>query len=200
MNYFRDNYATLNLFRVLLVIFALIAVVSPLVTMMILKEDKTILIMDQAGNFHLTAGHGMRDAKKLQLQCVTAAVTALLTRTPDGYLYKDLLYQSFTRNCDEYLVKHLEDTKKEFELKNIRQIPEIKKTHILNQGNGRYLVHVKIYLTRACQYQNVKFVENLELIVTFLMIENPDISANGRLPLAVMEVVRFELRKLEAQK
>ena len=37
MNYFRDNYTQLNTLRVMLVIFALIAVVAPIVTLLILQ-------------------------------------------------------------------------------------------------------------------------------------------------------------------
>ena len=50
MNYFRDNYTQLNTLRVMLVIFALIAVVAPIVTLLILQEEKKVLIMDQGGN------------------------------------------------------------------------------------------------------------------------------------------------------
>jgi len=197
MNYFRNNYATLNIYRTLIVIFALIAVASPLATMMILQEEKKVLIMDQGGNYHLVVGRDMRNAKELQMACVKAAAAALLTRTPDGYLYKELLYQSYTKNCEKYLADHLEETKPEFELKKIRQMPEIKKIQLLDQGNGRYLAHVKVYLTRACQYQEVTFVETAEAILSFLLVENPDISANGRLPLAVAQIIRLDVKKIE---
>ena len=43
MNYFRDNYTQLNTLRVMLVIFALIAVVAPIVTLLILQAAITIL-------------------------------------------------------------------------------------------------------------------------------------------------------------
>ena len=197
MNYFRDNYSNLNLFRVLLVIFAIIAVTSPIITIMLLQEEKKVIIMDSAGNFHLAVGMDFRDAQKLHLRCVQAAVAALLTRSPEDYIYKDLLYQAFLRNCDDYLRKHMDDTREEFKLKRIRQIPEIKRVKILDQGNGQYLAHVLVYLTRACQYQEAKFVENLDCTLSFLMVENPDISANGRLPLAVIKVIRFDLKKAE---
>ena len=200
MNFFKDNYTTLNTFRILLVIFAIIAVTSPIITMIILKEEKDVLIMDAAGNFHLVVGRSFQSANVLHLRCVKAAVAALFTRTPDGFLYKDLLFQAFTGNCEKFLAKHIEDTKNEFDLKKIRQIPEIKQARILKQGNGKYLAHVLVYLTRACQFTDLKFVENLECMVTFIMIENPDISANGRFPLAVVKVERLELRKVEAKK
>lgn len=200
MNYFKDNYTTLNTFRILLVIFAIIAVTSPILTMIILKEEKDVLIMDAAGNYHLVIGRSFQSANELHMRCVKAAVTALFTRTPEGFLYKDMLFQAFLANCEKFLSKHVEETKNEFDLKKIRQIPEIKKARILKQGNGKYLAHVLVYLTRACQYQDIKFVENLECMVTFIMVENPDISANGRLPLAVVKVARLDLRKVEDKK
>ena len=189
MNYFRDNYTQLNTLRVMLVIFALIAVVAPIVTLLILQEEKKVLIMDQGGNYHLA------DAKKLHIACAKSAAIALLTRTPAGVLYPDLLKQSFTVDCDDWLRKYFDETKPEFELKKMRQIAEIRKLQILDQGNGRYVAHIKVYLTRACEYQGITFVETAEALLTFAMAENPDISTNGRLPLVTYQILRCDIRK-----
>ena len=186
--------------RYLLVIFALIAVASPIATMLILREDKKVLIMDESGAYHLTPGISFRDAKKLHLACAKMAAVALLTRGPDGVLYPELLHQSFIRNTEEWLKKHFEDTKTEFELKKIRQTAEVQKVRILDQGNGRYVAHVKVYLTRACEYGGVRFIETAEAILSLVMVENPDISTNGRLPLVVMQVIRCDIRKSEDKK
>ena len=200
MNYFRNNYAALNSMRILLVIFALIAVASPITTMLILRQDKKVLIMDTSGTFHLVPAQSFRDAKKLHLACAKMAAVALLTRGPDGVLYPELLEQAFIRNTEDWLRNHFEETRTEFELKKIRQTAEVQKIKILDQGNGRYVAHVKAYLTRGCEYGGVRFVETAEAILTFGMVENPDISANGRHPLVVMQVIRFEIRKQEEKK
>lgn len=195
MNYFRDNYTQLNTLRVMLVIFALIAVVAPIVTLLILQEEKKVLIMDQGGNYHLTVASSFADAKKLHIACAKSAAIALLTRTPAGVLYPDLLKQSFTVDCDDWLRKYFDETKPEFELKKMRQIAEIRKLQILDQGNGRYVAHIKVYLTRACEYQGITFVETAEALLTFTMAENPDIAANGRLPLVTYQILRCDIRK-----
>ena len=195
MNYFRDNYTQLNTLRVMLVIFALIAVVAPIVTLLILQEEKKVLIMDQGGNYHLAVASSFADAKKLHIACAKSAAIALLTRTPAGVLYPDLLKQSFTVDCDDWLRKYFDETKPEFELKKMRQIAEIRKLQILDQGNGRYVAHIKVYLTRACEYQGITFVETAEALLTFTMAENPDIAANGRLPLVTYQILRCDIRK-----
>lgn len=195
MNYFRDNYTQLNTLRVMLVIFALIAVVAPIVTLLILQEEKKVLIMDQGGNYHLAVASSFADAKKLHIACAKSAAIALLTRTPAGVLYPDLLKQSFTVDCDDWLRKYFDETKPEFELKKMRQIAEIRKLQILDQGNGRYVAHIKVYLTRACEYQGITFVETAEALLTFAMAENPDIAANGRLPLVTYQILRCDIRK-----
>lgn len=195
MNYFRDNYTQLNTLRVVLVIFALIAVVAPIVTLLILQEEKKVLIMDQGGNYHLAVASSFADAKKLHIACAKSAAIALLTRTPAGVLYPDLLKQSFTVDCDDWLRKYFDETKPEFELKKMRQIAEIRKLQILDQGNGRYVAHIKVYLTRACEYQGITFVETAEALLTFTMAENPDIAANGRLPLVTYQILRCDIRK-----
>ena len=110
-------------------------------------------------------------------------------------LYPDLLKQSFTVDCDDWLRKYFDETKPEFELKKMRQIAEIKKLQILDQGNGRYVAHIKVYLTRACEYQGITFVETAEALLTFAMAENPDISTNGRLPLVTYQILRCDIRK-----
>ena len=195
MNYFRDNYTQLNTLRVMLVIFAMIAVVAPIVTLLILQEEKKVLIMDQGGNYHLAVASSFADAKKLHIACAKSAAIALLTRTPAGVLYPDLLKQSFTVDCDDWLRKYFDETKPEFELKKMRQIAEIRKLQILDQGNGRYVAHIKVYLTRACEYQGITFVETAEALLTFAMAENPDISTNGRLPLLTYQILRCDIRK-----
>ena len=195
MNYFRDNYTQLNTLRVMLVIFALIAVVAPIVTLLILQEEKKVLIMDQGGNYHLAVASSFADAKKLHIACAKSAAIALLTRTPAGVLYPDLLKQSFTVDCDDWLRKYFDETKPEFELKKMRQRAEIRKLQILDQGNGRYVAHIKVYLTRACEYQGITFVETAEALLTFTMAENPDIAANGRLPLVTYQILRCDIRK-----
>lgn len=195
MNYFRDNYTQLNTLRVMLVIFAMIAVVAPIVTLLILQEEKKVLIMDQGGNYHLAVASSFADAKKLHIACAKSAAIALLTRTPAGVLYPDLLKQSFTVDCDDWLRKYFDETKPEFELKKMRQIAEIRKLQILDQGNGRYVAHIKVYLTRACEYQGITFVETAEALLTFTMAENPDIAANGRLPLVTYQILRCDIRK-----
>ena len=84
MNYFRDNYTQLNTLRVMLVIFALIAVVAPIVTLLILQEEKKVLIMDQGGNYHLAVASSFADAKKLHIACAKSAAIALLNASNSG--------------------------------------------------------------------------------------------------------------------
>lgn len=198
MTFFRNNYNTINSYKTLLLIMVFAMVISNIVTIVLMQEQHRVIIMDNAGNYHLVVAHDLKNADKVRDNCARAAATALLTRNPDGFVFPDLLFQSFLRNCDDWIRNHVQQTATEFSLQKIRQIPEVQKIKILDRGNGYWIAHMQIYLTRACEYEGTKFVDNFETIISFLMVENPDISANGRLPLAVVKVERFDpLRKIE---
>ena len=198
MTFFRNTYNTINSYKTVLLIMVFAMVISNIATILLMREQHKIIIMDNAGNYHLTVAHDLKNADKLRDNCARAAATALLTRNPDGFVFPDLLFQSFLRNCDEWIRDHVQQTAAEFTLQKIRQVPEVQRIKILDRGNGYWIAHMQIYLTRACEYEGTKFVDNFETVVSFLMVENPDISANGRLPLAVVKVERFDpLRKLD---
>ena len=199
MNFFRNNYNTINSYKSVLLIMVFAMVICNIVTIILMREEHKIIIMDNAGNYHLTVAHDLKNADKLRDNCARAAATALLTRNPDGFVFPDLLYQTFLRNCDEWIRNHVQQTAHEFNLQKIRQIPEVQRIKILDRGNGYWIAHMQIYLTRACEYEGTKFVDNFETVISLLMVENPDISLNGRLPLAVVKVERFDpLRKIES--
>lgn len=198
MTFFRNTYNTINSYKTVLLIMVFAMVICNIATILLMREQHKIIIMDNAGNYHLTVAHDLKNADKLRDNCARAAATALLTRNPDGFVFPDLLFQSFLRNCDEWIRDHVQQTAAEFTLQKIRQVPEVQRIKILDRGNGYWIAHMQIYLTRACEYEGTKFVDNFETVVSFLMVENPDISANGRLPLAVVKVERFDpLRKLD---
>lgn len=198
MTFFRNTYNTINSYKTVLLIMVFAMVICNIATILLMREQHKIIIMDNAGNYHLTVAHDLKNADKLRDNCARAAATALLTRNPDGFVFPDLLFQSFLRNCDEWIRDHVQQTAAEFTLQKIRQVPEVQRIKILDRGNGYWIAHMQIYLTRACEYEGTKFVDNFETVVSFLMVENPDISVNGRLPLAVVKVERFDpLRKLD---
>ena len=198
MNFFRNNYNTINSYKSVLLIMVFAMVICNIVTILLMREEHKIIIMDNAGNYHLVVAQDLKNADKLRDNCARAAATALLTRNPDGFVFPDLLFQTFLRNCDEWIRNHVQQTAHEFNLQKIRQIPEVQRIKILDRGNGYWIAHMQIYLTRACEYEGTKFVDNFETVISLLMVENPDISINGRLPLAVVKVERFDpLRKIE---
>ena len=199
MPFFRNTYNTINSYKMLCLICVFALPISIIATIILLREEHKIIIMDNAGNYHLVVAYDLKNADKLRDNCARAAATALLTRNPDGFVFPDLLFQTFLRNCDEWIKNHVQQTAPEFSLQKIRQIPEVRRIKILDRGNGYWIAHMQIYLTRACEYEGTKFVDNFETVVSFLMVENPDISVNGRLPLAVVKIERFDpLRKIES--
>ncbi len=200
LRYFRNQFQREGAYRVVIVMLCILAIAGPIAMAIVLRQEQRMLVMDQAGNYHLVVGRDMRDVRKLHHACATAAATALLTRTPDGYLYKDLLYQTFTSQCKGWLENHLQETSHDFQLKNMRQIPEVKEMQILDKGNGKFEAHLKVYLTQACQYMGIPSVDNANLLLSFRMAANPDISSNGRLPLIVYQVTRYDLKPIKAGK
>ena len=134
MTFFRNTYNTINSYKTVLLIMVFAMVISNIAKILLMREQHKIIIMDNAGNYHLTVAHDLKNADKLRDNCARAAATALLTRNPDGFVFPDLLFQSFLRNCDEWIRDHVQQTAAEFTLQKIRQVPEVQRIKILDRA------------------------------------------------------------------
>ena len=192
MNSFRGWYFLMNLYLWLMALFAVLAIVGPLVTMFLCQQKKPVIIMDGAGNYHQVVSVDFKDAKALQVECVRSAVRALLNRTSTGTDDEALLRQCFLSSCKPQIDKIFAEDKVQFELKNIHQRVEVGKVELIRVTGKNYIANVSGQLVRACEYMKQQFVEVRRFVLVMQMAENPDISTNGKLPLAAAAINRYE--------
>ncbi|MCK4983289.1 MAG: hypothetical protein KAS17_10220, partial [Victivallaceae bacterium] len=155
MSHFKNHYLQSRLYLKIAIFLGLVSIAQPVLIIMLLQEadEKKVIVMDNAGNFHLVKSKPFKDAQKLQIECVKFAVKSLLDRSERGVDDQTGLEQVFLmKNCEEQIKKLIKKEEKEFDKKNINQDCEIGKIHILKQKEGFYLANITGQLIRTCSY------------------------------------------------
>jgi hypothetical protein len=99
------------------------------------------------------------------------------------------------KNCKEQIKKLIESEQKEFNKKNINQDCEIGKINVLRQKEGYYLANITEQLIRTCKYMNHSFIDVKLFQLSLLLYRNPDISANGKMPLCVVKILNYKTKE-----
>ena len=195
MNHFKNHYLQSRLYLKIAIFLGIASIVQPVLIIYLLQEAKEekVIVMDNAGNFHLVKSKSFKDTQKLQVECVKFAVKSLLDRSKNGVDDPTGLEQVFLmKNCGEQIQKLIKQEQKEFEKKNINQDCEISKIHILKQKKGVYLANITGQLIRTCSYMDHSYVDVKVFRLGLLLCKNPDISANGKMPLCVVKITHYE--------
>jgi len=195
MSHFKNHYLQSRLYLKIAIFLGIISIAQPILIIMLLQEadEKKVIVMDNAGNFHLVKSKPFKDAQKLQIECVKFAVKSLLDRSKRGVDDLTGLDQVFLmKNCEEQIKKLIKNEQKEFDKKNINQDCEIGKIHILKQKEGVYLANITGQLIRTCSYMNHSYVDVKVFRLGLMLCKNPDISQNGRMPLCVVKITHYE--------
>ncbi|MDD5727235.1 MAG: hypothetical protein PHV59_01605 [Victivallales bacterium] len=195
MTYFKSNYERSRLFLRIAIFLGVVSIVQPVLIIRLLHEadEKKVIVMDDADNFHLVKSEPFKTAQKVQLECVKFAVKSLLGRSPKGVDDPVGIEQAFLmKNCAEQIKKLIEKEQREFEKKHIVQNCEIGRIHVLRQKEGCYLANVTGQLIRTCTYMNHSYVDAKWFRLGLILCKNPDISANGKMPLCVVRITHYE--------
>jgi len=195
MNHFKNHYLQSRLYLQIAIFLGIVSIAQPILIIMLLQEadEKKVIVMDNAGNFHMVKSKPFKDAQKLQIECVKFAVKSLLDRSKRGVDDQTGLEQAFLmKNCEEQIKKLIKNEQKEFDKKNINQDCEIGKIHILKQKKGIYLANITGQLIRTCTYMDHSYVNVKVFRLGLMLCKNPDISANGKMPLCVVKITHYE--------
>ena len=198
MSHFKNHYLQSRLYLKIAIFLGIISIAQPIVIIILLQEanEKKVIVMDNAGNFHLVKSKPFKDSQKLQIECVKFAVKSLLDRSKRGVDDQIGLEQVFLmKNCEEQIKKLIKNEQNEFDKKNINQDCEIGKIHILKQKEGVYLANITGQLIRTCTYMNHSYVDVKVFRLGLMLCKNPDISQNGKMPLCVVKITHYEIRE-----
>ncbi len=195
MSHFKNHYLQSRLYLKIAIFLGVVSIAQPILIIMLLQEadEKKVIVMDNAGNFHLVKSKPFKDAQKLQIECIKFAVKSLLDRSKRGVDDQTGLEQAFLmKNCGEQIKELIAKEQKEFDKKNINQDCEIGKIHLLKQKEGVYLANITGQLIRTCSYMDYSYVDVKVFRLGLMLCKNPDISANGRMPLCVVKITHYE--------
>jgi len=195
MNNFKSHYVQSRRYLKIAVFLGAVCIIQPvLIIILLLKADEEkVIVMDAASNFHLVKSKPFKETKKLQIECVKFATKSLLDRSKRGVDDSHGLEQVFLmKNCGDEIKKIIKKEQNEFDKKNINQDSEIGQIHILKQKKGFYLANITGQLIRSCSYMDHSFIDVKLFRLGLLLYKNPDISANGKMPLCVVKITHYE--------
>ena len=152
-----------------------------------MKSKERIIIMDEAGTFHVAPLSKFQESAPMHDYLITVASNALLARGPKGAdnppLQKQLFYQKAYDKIEEFYLTEAEH----FAKKKIHQKAEIKNIKVLKTSETRVLARVYGQLIRIGNFEGRKFTDVKDFSLQLTLYRNPKMSANGRLPLIVTD-------------
>lgn len=172
------------------------AVASPYLTISAMKQPEKVVILDSGGTLIYAPLLGFEEAGQLHAYHVRLACLALLQRNPTGPDLPDLLKRIYLPPARKKADQLYKSQNAEFTEKQIHQKVEVTKIDILNsrkindRSGGSYeavTVRAEGNLLRTGTVNKLEFREPVKFQIEFLFIRNPDLLANGRLPLVVQD-------------
>lgn len=142
-------------------------------------------MLDASGSFHLSPLLGFEEASKLHEQHALLACLALYQRNPSGVDFPELLEKLFLPEAVQKARAAIAANAEEFTAKALHQKPEVLKVTVLETRENVVLVQAEGQLLRTGLLNGQTFTEAPLFTVRFTFARNPNLTANGRYPLAV---------------
>lgn len=172
------------------------AVAAPYLTVQAMKQKEKVVILDPGGTLIYAPLQGFEEAGSLHAYHARLACLALLQRNPIGPDLPDLMKRLYLEPARMKAASIYRRQNPEFKEKQIHQKVEVTKIDILDtkqmkDGSGQSYENVRVRaqgnVVRTGTVNQLEFREPVKFQVEFLFIRNPDLLANGRLPLVVQD-------------
>ena len=163
------------------------AFIQPFFIIAAFRTQERVVILDETGTYHISPLLNFEDATKLHTSQTLLACIALFERNPNGYDYPDILEKMFLPDALNKAQAILSQQRVEFQAKQIHQKVEIFKINILKTRNDQVLVEVEGQLIRVGIFNDQPFTESPTFKARFTLLRNPNLTSNGRFPLAVWQ-------------
>ena len=151
------------------------------------RTRERVVILDETGTYHISPLLNFEDATKIHTSQTLLACIALFERNPNGYDYPDILEKMFLPDALAKAKVLLSQQRAEFQAKQIHQKVEVFKIDILKTRNDQVLVEVTGQLIRVGIFNDQPFTESPTFKARFTLLRNPNLTSNGRFPLAVWQ-------------
>jgi hypothetical protein len=191
-----NNLIAARFWMFVAIVFAAMAVASPYFTVLAMRAKEKVVILDPGGTLIYSPLLGFEEAGQLHAYHVRLACLAFLQRNPIGPDLSDLLKRLYLDPARKKAAALYQAQNAEFKEKQIHQKVEVSKIDILDtrkisDGAGQSFEAVAVRaegnLIRTGTVNKLEFREPVKFTVEFLFIRNPDLLANGRLPLVVQD-------------
>ena len=162
-------------------------IVQPIMIVEAMKVKERIIIMDEAGTFHVAPLQKFEAVAPMHDYLVSVASSALLSRGPKGAdnppLQKQLFYKKGFDKIENFYLEEQEH----FSKKQIHQKAEIKNIKILKTSEKTVLARAYGQLIRVGTFEDRKFTDVKNFALQLTLYRNPRMGNNGRLPLIVTD-------------
>jgi hypothetical protein len=168
--------------------------IIPQLTIMSLKQQQMVAIVDQSGNIIYAPLVGFQEAGQLHAYHVRLACLAMLQRNPNGFDMPELIDRIFIEPARTDVRALAKAQAQEFAKKNIHQKVEIRDiatvdTRRIDAKDSKtyeaVLIRAEGGLVRTGTINNIEFREPTNFTIELLFIKNPNLIENGMLPLVV---------------
>lgn len=149
------------------------------------------VVLDGSGTVIYSRLQRLQEAKALHDLQATLATYAFLNRGPSEFDSPDLLSLMFLSDACAKAKAQFANEEPERVAKQIHQKAEIATIDLLETRKDAFLVHVTGQLIQNGIFQDRSFSVGVPFKLALLMLRNPDLSQNGRLPTAVKDF-RYE--------
>ena len=182
---FADHGWAARLWFAIAVIAVAAAFVQPFFIISAFRTQERVVILDETGTYHISPLLNFEDATKLQTSQTLLACLALLEKNPNGFDYPELLEKMYLPDALLQAKALQSQQSDELKAKQIHQKVEIFRLDVLQTRNDQVLVEVTGQLIRVGLFNDAPFTEAVKFHARFTLLRNPNLTANGRFPLAV---------------
>ena len=161
------------------------AFIQPFFIIAAFRTQERVVILDETGTYHISPLLNFEDATKLQTSQTLLACVALLEKNPNGFDYPELLAKMYLPDALNQAKTLQSQQADELKAKQIHQKVEVFRLDVLQTRNDQVLVEVTGQLIRVGLFNGEPFTEASKFRAQFTLLRNPNLTANGRFPLAV---------------
>jgi hypothetical protein len=152
----------------------------------ILHQTEFVTTIDESGTFHRSPLLGYDTSVNLYRYHAELAVTALFNRNPHGVDFPDLVPQIFRPKAYKRIESYLKIDAQDFADKKLFQKASISDYRIVDQTESGGTVIVLGQLIKQGEVNGERYLPDPDDFTLLLVFKrNPDMTKNGRLPLAV---------------
>jgi hypothetical protein len=149
-------------------------------------QNEYVTTIDESGTFHRSPLLGFDSSVNLFRYHAELATTALFNRNPNGFDFPDLLPQIFRPLAYKRVDTFFKIDAQDFADKKLFQKPSISNYRIVDQTDTGGTVIVLGQLIKQGEVNNERYLpEPDDFTLQLVFKRNPDMTKNGRLPLAI---------------